>query len=35
MRISMFNCDVSQTLFVINSAAVSLKRISPTYASVK
>ncbi len=34
MRISMFNCDVSQTLFVINSAAVSLKMISPTYASV-
>jgi hypothetical protein len=30
----MFTCDVPQTLFVINSAAVSLKRISPTYASV-
>jgi hypothetical protein len=27
MRISMFNCDVSQTLFVINSAADSLKII--------
>jgi hypothetical protein len=25
MRITMFNCDGHQTLFVINSAAVSLK----------
>jgi hypothetical protein len=28
MGISMFNCDVSQTLFVINSAAVSFKIIN-------
>jgi hypothetical protein len=28
MRISMFSCDVPQTLFVINSAAVSLKIIN-------
>jgi hypothetical protein len=28
MRISMFNCDVSQTLFAINSAADSIKIIS-------
>jgi hypothetical protein len=27
MRISMFNCDVHQTLSFINSAAVSLKII--------
>jgi hypothetical protein len=33
MRISMFNCDVSQTLFAINSAADSLKIIS-TYLCV-
>jgi hypothetical protein len=28
MRISMFNCDVSQTLSAINSAADSIKIIS-------
>ncbi len=32
MRISIFNCDVHQTLSVINSAAVSLKIINTRLA---
>jgi hypothetical protein len=35
MRISMFNCVVPLILFIINSAAVSLKKISPTYVCLR